>query len=109
MKKLILTWFGNTFGLYLVDLLLDGVYFVDAKAVFSAGLILTILNRLLKPVLNLLTAPLNILTLGLASFLVNVIVLEMTMHLAGGAVIRSFGTACVAAFLLSVINSLIDH
>ncbi len=55
-----------------------------------AGFVLTLLLKILKPVLSLLSLPLNIITLGLFSFVINVIIFYVLTVLVVGIVISSF-------------------
>lgn len=54
------------------------------------GLALTVLFILLRPVLNLLALPLNLVTLGMFSFLTNVIIFYALTVLVAGITITSF-------------------
>ena len=55
-----------------------------------AGLVLTLLMKIVKPVLNLLALPLNIITLGMFSFVINVIIFYILTVLVAGIVISPF-------------------
>jgi putative membrane protein len=55
-----------------------------------AGLVLTLLLMILKPILNVLALPLNIITLGLFSFVINVIIFYILTVLVVGIIISSF-------------------
>ncbi|MGI9149273.1 MAG: phage holin family protein [Chloroflexota bacterium] len=69
------------------------------------ALILGILNAFLRPVLLLLTLPLNILTLGLFTLVVNAIVFWLASQVQGGVVyVRDFSAAFVGALLVSVVS-----
>jgi putative membrane protein len=55
-----------------------------------AGIALTLLLKILKPVLSILMLPLNIVTLGIFSFLINVIIFYVLTILVVGISITSF-------------------
>ena len=55
-----------------------------------AGLVLTLLLMILKPILNLLALPLNIITLGMFSFVINIIIFYILTVLVAGIVISAF-------------------
>lgn len=68
----------NFLAFFLIAKITGGVSFSENYLVlFSAALFLTILNLLIKPLLNLLLMPINLLTLGAFRWVVNVIVLFM--------------------------------
>jgi len=59
--------------LRLAQLFLPGVYFEgDLETIILAGSILGFLNFFIKPILKIITLPLQILTLGLFSFIINI-------------------------------------
>jgi putative membrane protein len=69
------------------------------------ALILGILNAFLRPILLLLTLPLNLLTLGLFTLVVNAIVFWLASILQGGAVnVRDFPAAFLGAVVVSIVS-----
>jgi putative membrane protein len=69
------------------------------------ALILGILNAFLRPILLLLTLPLNLLTLGLFTLVVNAIVFWLASVLQGGAVnVNDFLAAFLGALVVSVVS-----
>lgn len=89
-------------------------YFVPGFRIdsFTTSLVLVIilgaLNLFVKPLLVLFTLPITILTLGLFTFVVNAIVLELAALFVRGVHIDSFLTAIVAAVVISFISSLVN-
>ncbi|EAG9602385.1 phage holin family protein, partial [Listeria monocytogenes] len=74
-----------------------------------ASFILAILNMLIRPILLLLTLPINIFTLGLFTFVVNAIMLEMTTFFIGDSFqIDGFGTALILAAIMAFANMIIN-
>ncbi|TYR80094.1 phage holin family protein [Priestia megaterium] len=79
------------------------------SAAIVASLILSILNVLVKPILVLLTLPVTFLTLGLFLFVINAFTLMLTQSMMGDAFnIDGFGTAILAAIVMSILNTLIQ-
>jgi putative membrane protein len=68
------------------------------------ALILGILNAFLRPILLLLTLPLNILTLGLFTLVVNAIVFWLASQVGGGVRVDNFPAAFLGALLVSVVS-----
>lgn len=69
------------------------------------ALILGILNAFLRPILLLLTLPLNLLTLGLFTLVVNAIVFWLATVIQGGGVqVADFGAALLGALVVSVVS-----
>ena len=69
------------------------------------AVILGVLNAFLRPILLLLTLPLNLLTLGLFTLVVNAIVFWLASVIQGGGVqVADFGAAFLGALLVSVVS-----
>jgi putative membrane protein len=67
-----------------------------------------ILTIIIKPILILLTLPINILTLGLFTFVINAVLLLITSNIVPGFRIEGFGTALLAAVVLSIVNGFLS-
>lgn len=71
-QRAVLQIAGAFAGLWLASRFLDGVSFTGSLLVLlQAAIALGVANAFLKPILNLLTLPIRILTLGLSSLLIN--------------------------------------
>lgn len=85
-----------------------GFHVADFKVAVIAAIVLGVINTIIKPVLLVLTAPINFLSLGLFTFVVNAVVLWLTTLVVPGLVIDSFLWAIVAALILSVISTVLS-
>ncbi|MDQ7092371.1 phage holin family protein [Desulfosporosinus sp. PR] len=70
----------------------------------GAGLILWLVNLLIRPVLIILTIPLNLLTLGIFTVIINTWMILLTSALVPGFYVRGFGTALLVSILVSLAN-----
>ncbi len=68
------------------------------------AVVLAIVNTIIVPILQLLTLPLNILTLGLFSLIINVLMVLLVARLVPGFVIDGFWVALVFAVVLALVN-----
>jgi len=98
--------------LILVSLLFKSFYinneYFGLYALISA-LIITILNKTIKPVLVILTLPITAITMGLSYPIVNVIILYITSFIMGNNfIISGFFTAFFASILISFFNIFMD-
>ncbi|MDD6432244.1 MAG: phage holin family protein [Lactobacillaceae bacterium] len=87
-------------------------YISSAWMALLASFVLAILNVLIKPILMILSLPINILTLGLFSIVVNGAMLELTSVFVGSAFFHfsSFWSAMLIAIIMSICNTVItDH
>lgn len=102
----LLRWVANSFGLWLASRLLSGS-FEDTEATAAtfllAGLVLSLLNSILRPIIVVLSLPAIVLTLGLFMLVVNGVVVYIALKLVPGMDI-SFVAAIVTGILVSVIN-----
>jgi putative membrane protein len=83
-RRLIVWWAFNTVVLLIAVLLLGSVSASGFGAVALAGLVLGLLNLFVRPVLRLLGLPLQLITLGLSLFVIDVIIIAATALVVGG-------------------------
>ena len=108
MPGLLLRWALNAFALWVVSLIVPGIHADGIFAAFVAAFVLGILNALVRPILLLLTLPINLLTLGLFTFVINALMLELTSAMVRGFTVDGFGSALLGAFLLAVVSFLLN-
>lgn len=102
----LLRWVCNSFGLWLASRLLAGGFNdTDATATtfLLAGMVISLLNSLIRPIIVVLSLPAIVLTLGLFMFIVNGIVVYLALKVVPGLSI-SFGASIVTGMLISLIN-----
>lgn len=91
MKTILRAIFLNLITLYIVTLFFPGLTITHQLLTYlSAAVVWTILNKIVKPIIKLLLLPINLITLGLFSWVVNVITLFMLKYLIRGVVIHAF-------------------
>lgn len=78
MKYLIRTYLFNVFSLWLTSKIFPALVIADTwETMLGAGFVLTLLLLLVAPILKILFIPINILTFGLCSWLINVVVIYL--------------------------------
>ncbi len=103
-----ITWLFNTLALYVATWLLSGLDYGNEWWVpLLTGLVFTIANSLLKPVLAILSIPFIVVTLGLFYFLINVFMLYLTHWIVPQFTIESFWWAALAAVIISIVNGIL--
>jgi putative membrane protein len=108
LPKLAITWVFNTVALFVATWLLSGLsYGDDWWALLVAGLVFTLVNAFLKPLLAILSIPFIILTLGIFYFLINVLMLYLTHWIVPQFTIASFWWAALAAIIVSAVNGIL--
>ena len=96
--------------LYLTSLLLgDAMQFSGIWGVVITAVVIGLLNFFIAPLISLLTCPLQILTLGLARFLVSGLMILLASSFLGGFAIGGFWWAVLAAIVISLLTSAVER
>jgi len=98
----------NALAFLIVSSLYSGMSVRGFWSAIIAALIWGIINALVKPFLVLLTLPLNILTFGLFTFVINGLLLLLTSALYSGLYISDLFAGIIAAILLSIVNVILS-
>lgn len=106
--KLLLELLIKAFVLLLTTKLVPGFVIDSWTTAFIVALVLGILNVLVKPILIFFTLPVTILTLGLFIFVVNAVLLLIAAQFVEGFHVSSFGSAILAAVVISILSSLVN-
>lgn len=101
--KLFFHWLIAALSILIAAYIVPGVSITLVGALIAA-VVLGALNLFIRPMLFVLTLPINLLTLGLFSFVINALLVLLTSYLVPGFSIGGFWTALFFAFTLVVIN-----
>lgn len=104
MQGLFIRWLILTVAIVICAYIIEGIYVSGFLSAILAAAFLGILNALLRPLLLLITLPINILTLGLFTFVINAVLLLMVSGVITGLEIRSFWSALGGALIISLIS-----
>ncbi|MDD4801831.1 MAG: phage holin family protein [Syntrophomonas sp.] len=107
MQAWILRWILNILAIILTAYLLPG-FAVSIWGAIVGSVFLGVVNAIIRPLLIILTLPLNILSLGLFTFVINGFMLYLTSATVKGFDIHGFGWAILTAIVLSLISLLIS-
>jgi putative membrane protein len=108
MPGILIRWVILTAAIIVTAYLLDGIR-IDGffSAIFSAAL-LGILNAFFRPILLVLTLPINILSLGLFTFVINALLLLMASGVIPGLTVSGFWTALFGSLLISLVSFILN-
>ncbi len=84
--------------------IIDGIRVADISTAFIAAAVLGILNLFLRPIAIILTLPVNIMSLGLFTFVINALMLLITSKVITGFEVMGFWAAVIGSFIISVIS-----
>ena len=113
MKGLLVRWLVLTVAIVFSSYLISGIQVSGVFSALFAAAILGILNVFFRPILIILTLPINILTLGLFTFVINALILKMASGVISGFEVHGFWSAVFGALVISafnwILNSLINE
>lgn len=104
MLGFFLRWSVNLLALMLAATLVSGIRVESIQMAVVAAGILGIINAVIRPVVLILTLPINILTLGLFTLVINAAMLQLVSMVVPGLIIDGFLAAFLGAFLISIIS-----
>ena len=99
---------SNVLVLLVVDHFFDGITLDSWQSVVGVAVLLAIVNAYIRPLVIVLTLPINILTLGLFTFVINALMLNLVAWLIPGFHIATFWTAFGAALIISVLSTVLN-
>ena len=109
MRRFLVYWAFNTAALFVASWLLDGIDYGDsAWALVVAGLVFSIVNIFVRPILTVLALPVIIVTLGIALFFINLLMLYLTDWIVGDFEIDGFWWAVAATIIIWIVDSFLE-
>ncbi len=108
MRGLIFRWLILALAIFVASYLLDGI---EVKGVFSAlaaAAMLGVLNAFFRPLLLIITLPINILSLGLLTFVINALMLKIAASVIPGFEVHGFWTAVLGSLIITVVSWLLN-
>lgn len=108
MPGILIRWLTATVAIVATAYLLDGIHVSGFFPAVFAAAVLGILNAVLRPIALLLTLPINILSLGLFTFIINALMLKMASGIIPGFGVYGFWTAIFGSLLISFISWLLN-
>lgn len=106
--KFVIRLLISAIALILVAYFIPGVSIDSFATVLLAALILGLINAFVRPIILILTLPINVLTLGLFTLIVNALMLWIVSVLLPGFSIVNFYQAILGALIYWLINWMIS-
>ena len=104
MSGLFMRWLILSAAIMVSAYLFPGIEVSGFGTALFAALTLGILNAFFRPILLILTLPINILTLGLFTFVINAFLLLLTSGVIGGLHVSGFGSALLGSLIISLVS-----
>jgi putative membrane protein len=109
MILVITRWLIITVAILLASWLVSGIRVDSLLTAITAAGILGLINVFIKPVLIILTLPLSIITLGVFTFFINALLLQLVAYMIPGFEVEGFLAAFLGALIISVVSWLANH
>jgi putative membrane protein len=103
-----LRWSINLLALMIAARTIDGIRIQSIGMGILAAGILGVVNAVIRPLVLLLTLPINLVTLGLFTLVINAFMLEFVAYLVPGFVIETFRAAFWGALIISIVSWLLN-
>lgn len=104
---LLIRWLVNALTLLGIAYYVPGIGVDSFYSALIAALVLGLVNALIRPLIILLTLPINILTLGLFTLVINAFLFYFVSTVVKGFTVAGFWPAFVGALIMSVVSWLI--
>jgi len=108
LRNIVIRWFVNALAIAVASHLLPGIFYFQLVDLLLAAAILGLLNAIIKPILIILTLPINIISLGLFTLVINAFLLALTGSFLSGFVVEGFWPALIGAFIISIVSMILN-
>ncbi len=109
MLRNLLTLLGTALSLLVVDIIFPGVSLANFPSALIAGLVIGLINISAKPVISFLSLPLNFVTLGAFSLVINGFCFWLASVLAPGFRVSGLLAFFLAPVILSFVNTFLSE
>lgn len=108
MLYAIIRWVINAVFLLIIPYFVPGVSVANFYIALVTALVLAFVNAIIRPIILILTLPINILTLGLFTLVINGLMFWFVGSFIRGFVVDGFWSAFWAALIFSVLSMLLN-
>jgi putative membrane protein len=111
MQHFLLTWLGTAIALLITAHFVPGFIVKTFVTALVAAVVLGLVNAFVRPILRLLTLPINLITFGLFTFVINAFTLWLASVLTPnyGFEIRGILPALLGSIVLAIVSSIINY
>jgi putative membrane protein len=108
MRGIVIRWLILTAAIMFASYVMDGIQVKGFLSALFAAAVLGILNAFFRPILIVLTLPINILSLGLFTFIINAVLLKMASGVISGFEVYGFWSAVFGSLLISIVSWILN-
>src|SRR3990172_3969273 len=99
---ILISWLVLTVAIIIAAYILPGVTVSGFVPALLAAAVLAIINAVIRPILLLLTLPINIITLGLFTLVINALLIMLTAAIVPGFRVNSFWSALLFSIIVTI-------
>lgn len=100
-----LNFISRVIAVMLSAYLLPGIVVNGFLNILIVSLVIGILNTLVKPVLFIITLPINVLTLGLFNIVINTVIILLADYLLPGFNVANYASAFLLVLVLWIVDA----
>ena len=108
MKGILIRWLILALAVMLASYLITGIRVEGFLSALIAAALLAFLNAFFRPILLILTLPINLLSLGLFTFAINAFLLMMVSGMIDGFHVEGFGAGLLGSLIISLVSWLLS-
>jgi putative membrane protein len=98
----------NTIAVFVASKILPGIHVENIVTALLVAIVLGVINVFLKPLLVILTLPINLLTLGLFTFVINAFLVLVVSWIVPGFTVDNFLWALAFSLIISLVSSFLS-
>jgi Predicted membrane protein len=106
--SLILEIIISSIAVYFTAWLLPGISVKSFGTAIIVAVVLGILNAILKPILEILSFPITVITLGLFLLVINTVIILLASSLVGSFHVENFWWALLFSIIMSIVVSVLE-
>lgn len=103
MLNLLIRWILYALAVIFVAWIIPGITVENFLSAMLVCIVLALINTFIKPLLQFISLPINILTLGLFSLVINALLLMLAGAITPGFAVEGFISALLGSIILSLI------
>jgi putative membrane protein len=107
--QILIVWLVSAVLIFVLANILPGITVASFVTAFVVAVVLGLVNAVIRPIILLLTLPINILTLGLFTFVINALMVLLVAAIVPGFGVASFWWAMLFSIILSVANAIVRN
>ena len=105
--EILIVWLVSAVLIFVLANVLPGIAVAGFMTALIVAVVLGLVNAVIRPIILILTLPINILTLGLFTFVINALMVLLVASLVPGFAVASFWWAMLFSIILSVTNAIV--